>query len=114
MTHGVPPDPSEERAQNQLFRALSHQHRRFILRLLRQHRELRLSTVAENIARREHDGPIDEIPAHEIQAVSIDLYHRHIPNLVEADLVDHAEKRDILTISDRGLTGYACLEEVTE
>lgn len=114
MAPSIPSDPGQEQVQNQFFRALSHHRRRSVLRLLREHRKLHLPALAEKIARKENDGAIDEIPAHNIRAVSIDLYHCHIPILVEADLVDHAEEGDIVTISDRGVTGFACVEEATE
>jgi len=92
--------PGQTRDADQLFRALSHRRRRAIIRALREVHSADLRALATAIARDERDGATGP-PDREIESVRIELYHRHVPVLIEADLVDHGERRDGVVLDDR-------------
>lgn len=87
---------------DRLFRLLSKRRRRWILACLDRHRSMTLADLAEEIAVRERDLTIDEIPPEAVKEIYMELYHRHVPPLDDADLVRYAQERDTVAISDRG------------
>ena len=42
---------------------------------------------------------ISEIPAEEVKRVHLDLYHSHVPKLVEADVVEYGQESDLVELS---------------
>lgn len=112
MANSVPP-ASQDRDGDRLFRALSHRRRRTVLRELQREETVGLPTLTESIARREREGPADPASDAAESAVSIDLHHRHVPLLVDADLVEYANDGDDLRLSDRGSDAVALLDGLT-
>lgn len=111
MKPSTSPATDHEREKNQMFRALSEQRRRSTLRILQRHRKANLSGIAKEIARMESDGSSSDVPSDAVTAVRIDLYHRHLPILAEAGLVQYMEGRNVLALSEYGTNVTAYLEE---
>lgn len=94
-----------------MLRALSDQRRRATLQILRRHQKARLSEIADEVARREDDDAGSAGTADTISDIRIDLYHRHVPLLVDAGLVHYTEGRNAVAISEQGILATAYLDE---
>jgi len=100
-------DQPHQNEKDEIFRALSERRRRFALQFLQHQQEATISEIANEIARKEDDGPDSDGLS---DAVRLDLYHRHVPVLAEAGLVHYEEERDIVTISEPGTNAGLFLE----
>jgi len=100
-------DQPHQNEKDEIFRALSERRRRFALQFLQHQQEATISEIANEIARKEDDGPDSDGLS---DAVRLDLYHRHVPILAEAGLVHYEEERDIVTISEPGTNAGLFLE----
>lgn len=92
-----------------VFGILAHQRRRCALRCLREHENpMALADLADEVAARENETPLAEIPAEEVKRVYLSLYHGHIPKLADAKFIRYDQKRDLVTLSERAeqLTRY--------
>ncbi|WP_129114972.1 DUF7344 domain-containing protein [Halegenticoccus tardaugens] len=86
---------ADEGLLDALFEALAHARRRRVLRTLDRHgTELALADLADEIAVRERNAVITEIPADVVKRLYMSLYHTHVPKLSEADLVRYDQERD--------------------
>lgn len=63
--------------------------------------EMPLADLAEDIAMDEHEPPRSELPADTIQRIATSLYHVHIPQLVDAGVVEYDMERDMVRPSGR-------------
>jgi hypothetical protein len=54
---------------------------------------LELGELAERLGEREHGDPTDN----QLQAISLTLYHNHIPRLEEADVVQYDENEGTIS-----------------
>lgn len=86
---------------DRLLRALSVRRRRYALALLRDLGTLTLADLADELAEREYGETIDRIPAEDVKALYMSLYHRHVPKLEAADLVEYNQERDLVAPTDR-------------
>lgn len=76
---------TEGRERDELFEALTHQHRRRVLAVLRTAGQpLTLTALAEELALRS-DGDAGE---DETEGLRVSLYHRHLPKLADTGLVE--------------------------
>lgn len=87
---------------NALLRALADERRRRALIALQQHRSLTLADLADELAVAEREAPLTDVPAEFVQEVYMDLYHRQIPVLADADLVDYEQESDMVGITELG------------
>lgn len=79
-----------DRSLDDVFGALAHPRRRDILHVLAEHdTSLTLSDLTNEIARRERDTSVDERSEEMIESIHLNLYHRHVPKLAEAGLVEY-------------------------
>lgn len=113
MTDSASMETDPVRETNQLFRVLSHHYRRAILRVLQQSQNVTISDLAERVIQRTLDSPNEDSSSEEIATLTVELYHCHIPMLAEAELVDYAEERNSVTISDQA-TVEACLDALDD
>lgn len=78
-----------------LFVVLSNPRRRFVLVCLDEYgTPMRLSDLADELAEWEHDAPLPEIPADEVQSIYLSLYHHHLPKMEDAGIVEYSQERD--------------------
>lgn len=87
---------------NAFFRALAAERRRRALRWLAANDPVPLPVLA---------GALADSPPDDRDRVRLDLYHRHLPLLVEAGLVARSSA-DLLTTTDRGEAAVAVIEAV--
>lgn len=106
--HKHQPNPSTQ--IDTLFTCLSDPHRRLIIRTLSDDSTpIALETLSQRIV--EHRTAISE---EEPQEIAIDLYHRHLPKLEEADLVDVDSEFNAIQEGDRFERAESLLDEVAE
>lgn len=84
-----------------LFNALANQRRRYILSILcdHHHQPIALPDLAEEVATREKDTKITEIPPEQVKTVYMTLYHAHIPMLEDAGIVKYNQDRDTVSMT---------------
>lgn len=83
-----------------LFGALAGRRRRLVLHCLREYQTpIALADLADEIATREHETSISNIPAEEVKRIYMTLYHTHIPKLADANIVEYAQEEDLVTFS---------------
>lgn len=89
---------SDNQSVDTVFDVLAHQRRRYVLAYLTEgERSIALADLAEDIAVRENDGMLAEIPKETIQAISTSLHHRHLPKLVDAEFIEY-EDHDLIRV----------------
>ncbi|TYL39605.1 hypothetical protein CV102_04760 [Natronococcus pandeyae] len=91
-----------QRDVSTIFGAFAHHRRRYALRGLRMHENpMSVADLADEVAIRENESPVTEIPAEEVKRVSLSLYHTHIPKLAAANLVQYDRERDSVALTER-------------
>lgn len=101
MTHdGNGGGDSEPLSLDETFDLLAHERRRRVITCLREHGTLALADLADEIAEREHDAPISKIPKEDVLHVYSSLWHAHVPKLVEGDVVEYDQDRDLVSLGD--------------
>lgn len=84
---------------DRLFRLLANGRRRRALRCLSEHGTLTLADLADEVAVREQEASIDQIPAEDVKRVYMSLYHSHVPKLVDADLAEYDQEADTVALA---------------
>lgn len=80
---------------------LANQRRQHVLACLIDHMQaIALTKLAEDVAVRENEETLTEIPKETVQTISTSLYHAHIPKLVDAGAVEYDQDRDLVRISE--------------
>lgn len=75
--------------------------RRFALECLSDHSEaIALADLAEDIAVREAERSITEIPKETVKAIRLTLHHQHLPKLTEAGAADYDQDRKLVRLSE--------------
>lgn len=83
-----------------LFDVLANQRRRYTLQCLRESQTpIALADLAGDVATREQGTPLPDIPVKEVKQVYLSLYHVHIPKLVEANIVEYTQERDVVRLA---------------
>jgi hypothetical protein len=78
--------------------ALGDERRRAVIETLGERGEpTDLPELAELVAARERDAPLDAVGDEETYHVHVSLYHNHVPKLVEAGFVEYDDERDIVS-----------------
>ncbi|OAQ52270.1 hypothetical protein HTG_11655 [Natrinema mahii] len=91
----------EHDTANDAFDVLSHHRRRYALQCLREYETpLALADLADEVAVREHDRPLPEIPSEAVKRIYVSLYHTHVPKLADADHVRYSQERDEVALLD--------------
>jgi tRNA threonylcarbamoyladenosine modification (KEOPS) complex Pcc1 subunit len=72
-----------------------------------------MADAAAEVARRNGDRPIHELPAEEVERVYSALHHSHVPQLVEQGAVAFDRERNVVTLTDRGQRLARLREQVT-
>ncbi|MFC6826294.1 DUF7344 domain-containing protein [Halopelagius fulvigenes] len=80
-----------------LFDVLTDQRRRFALRCLSEYdTPMTLADLADEVAVREQEQPLTEIPAEDVMQVYLSLYHAHIPKLVDVGVAEYSQEQDLV------------------
>lgn len=91
---------------DEILVALSHHERREALNILRTAgRPLALADLAVELARKleDFDSKVEE--KERAERSKLELYHRHIPRLAEAGLLDYDEDRNVVALTDTATDG---------
>lgn len=92
----------ERTSLDNIFDLLSHRRRRAVLDLLLTHdRPLSLTDLRNEVVEREQDTEITKIPEQRVRGVHVDLYHVHIPKLVEAGVVTYDQDRKLVEPTEK-------------
>ncbi|ELY60413.1 hypothetical protein QA600_07175 [Natronococcus sp. A-GB1] len=84
-------------AVDESLELLADRRRRLLLEVMRTYgEELTLPDAAEEVAVRETGRKVTELSAERVANVYISLYHDHMPRLVEADLIEYDQERDLV------------------
>ncbi|WP_255169768.1 DUF7344 domain-containing protein [Natrononativus amylolyticus] len=84
-------------AIDEAFRLLANHRRRLFIEVMCTYQEeVTLPDAAEEVASRETGLPVVEISAERVADVYISLYHDHLPRLVDADLLEYDQERDLV------------------
>lgn len=111
-------DPSTETepSTDRLFDVLSHARRRSVLYCLRQYENpMALADLADEVAVRENETVVADVPNEEVTRIYTSLYHSHVPKLENVGLVEYDQDRDTVALvehADPGDTWLARLEEL--
>lgn len=99
---GIAPPTNEETVCDTLLDALSYSRRRHLLSHLGgSSAPVSLANLADEIAARERDVPLADVPSEEVKRVYASLYHSHVPRLEDADLVEYDRERDAVSFRER-------------
>lgn len=103
--------PIENVSFDELFDALSHHRRRYIVVCLdRYGSPMTLPDVADECAVMEHQRALDDIPARTVSRMYMTLYHTHVPKLAGINAVEYDQESDSVAI---GETAAHLMEHVT-
>lgn len=79
---------------SRIFAALANRRRRYVLYHLRDHQQATIDDLAVQIAAWEHDVPISDAPAEDVNRIYTALVHSHLPKLAEYGLVEYDRRTD--------------------
>lgn len=89
--------------QNTAFDLLRHTHRRLLLACLAEHAEpITLPDAAEQVTRSAHGARIENVDPETVRRTYLNLYHTHVPKLVDADVVRYSQESDLIGLTDAG------------
>lgn len=78
------------------------QHRRIVLGVLTaEGRSLTLNDLTQTIFKYNHQMPITEVSAEVVTGVRVSLYHRHLPKLAAAGLIEFDSERRLVEPTTR-------------
>lgn len=114
MTRGVQRPDQERLSQSAVFMLLSHTFRRSVVDCLCEYGEaLTLADLADEVACRCRDEAIEAIDATEVKRIYMALYHTHLPKLVEYDVVEYDQERDLVAPTERAEDIVEYLDQMT-
>lgn len=95
-----------------LFDILSSRRRRYILQCLREHGpQVSLPDLADEVSVQTYDCPITDVPEEDVLEIYVSLYHRHIPKLADAGIVDYEQERDLVRLAENADQVFHALPE---
>ena len=107
----VPDDVEPELARDTLFELLKNQRRRDALHFLKENDGwATLSDMAEHIAAKENDLPIEGINSKQRKRVYIGLYQCHLPKMADAGVVEYDKNRGTIQLNDLAAQLYPYLD----
>ena len=100
MTDGDSISPGGSLSRDTVHDLLAHERRRTVLACLGEHGPLALPDLADEVARREHDSPLPQIPEDDVLCVYLSLWHSHVPKLARAAVVTYDQARDFVRLGE--------------
>ncbi|MDH5021055.1 DUF7344 domain-containing protein [Halobacterium rubrum] len=96
------------------FRALQHPRRRHAFDCVRTHQSLALADLAELVLERETGTPASEHDPETVRDVYFSLYHRHVPVLREASLVEYEQDADVVGVRDEATQSLSAARDTVD
>lgn len=81
------PPPTDVLEIEPVYEALGHPRRRYLCYTLLEDTEWSLTELATKVAAWENEIPEDEVSDRQREALSVSLYHAHIPKLVDEGVI---------------------------
>lgn len=82
-----------------VFQLFVSQRRRYVLDCLRETDDpIPLADLAGEVATREKDASLSEIPDEELKQIHLTLYHTHIPKLNDEDIIQYNKDEETVTL----------------
>lgn len=95
-------DPRDVLELDEVFTALGHPRRRYLLyTLVNEQDEEELSDIATKIVAWEMDKPLTEVRDDERRRVHVSLYHSHVPKLADLGVLEYKEKEEEILVQAR-------------
>ena len=105
--------PADSLDPDKLFSALRSRRARLALGCLHRHADpLALADLADQVAVKEHDRPLADVPAEAVKRVYVDLYHTEVPILEDAGIVEYEQDGDLIALSGNAAAATALLDEL--
>ncbi|SIR81489.1 hypothetical protein SAMN05421858_3901 [Haladaptatus litoreus] len=93
-------EPPDELSITTTLNLLTEQRRRLIIDTLQQNEPpLAVADLAKEVTIRENDTSMPEVDDDEVLRTYMSLYHNHIPRLVDAEVVEYEQERDVVGLS---------------
>jgi hypothetical protein len=83
---------------NEILSAISNTQRRRILLYVQEEGPTSQNEVAHQLAAWKYDSSPDEVADEAIERVKVDLYHKHLPQLKDARLIEYDERSEKLLV----------------
>jgi len=87
-------------AREEVHDLLASERRRYVLSTLSAHGPLPLPDLADEIAHREHDAPLPQVPEDAVLRTYLSLWHVHVPKLREANVVSYDQESDVVALAE--------------
>lgn len=81
----------------------SSRRQRLLFALGSQEDGVAIADVARDIAECEHGLPFQELSQEEVEKVYLNLYHSHIPKLVNADVISCDSEQQTVALTEQGI-----------
>lgn len=98
-TRTEPPD--EGLSLDTVYHILQNERRRMTLQHLFTTGRTDIGAIADDVAVRENDTTLEELPPSQRKRVYIALYQSHLPTLDEHDIVDYDRETNVVTPNER-------------
>lgn len=86
--------------RSDVYELLANERRRYVLSVLREHGPVPLPDLADEVANREHDAPLPQVPEDAVLRVYLSLWHVHVPKLADADVVTYDQETDTVALGE--------------
>lgn len=94
---------------------LSHRFRRVVVDCLCEHGgTLTLADLADEVACRRREETIEDVGAAEVKQTYMALYHTHLPKLIDYDVVEYDQERDLVAPTEGARAVVEYLDRVAE
>ncbi|WP_265111190.1 DUF7344 domain-containing protein [Halosolutus halophilus] len=90
----------------------NHRRRALLTLLADRDRRVTVQDLATDLAVREHDAPITDVPGDLVTEIHTLLYHVHLPKLNGANVVDYDHERGHVELTERGTELEATLSAI--
>lgn len=98
---------------DRLFSALASRRSRFALTCLHEHdNPLSLADLADEVAVKEHDRALVDVPAEAVARVYLGLYHNDVPKLENLGFVEYEQERDLVALSESATDVTSLLDDL--
>lgn len=81
---------------SEIFSALEHRYRRYVLYVLRDEGSIDLATLAARVAAWERSQPADDGSEAATEGIRTTLYHTHLPKLDAAALIEYDSRSKVV------------------
>jgi predicted transcriptional regulator len=95
---------------DEVYRALGHPRRRYLCYTLHESDEWSLDELAAKIAAWDYDIDVEDVTDRQRDQVYVDLYHAHVPKLVELGVIRFDEDEETIDAAETATQVLRALE----